>query len=339
MKDTASLLSYELRTLKKNIEKSGDPLGFKKIYWTGWTNGQNVRDPDKNLFFTGRMYQMLPYIRQTTQMLPMIQPLISKWPGRHLIDIGNKLAGELVIRKKAVASKDFNLRCNNIVKGIFRAIRNLGEDAGYLFEKEPYTGVLLYDLGLTKQVTPHIKQVASFFESSGIEKIITLDPHSTFMLKEIYPELVPGFNIQVKNYIEILSDSETKINTPGKAGLPDNFVIHDSCYMSRELGIVKDIRTILDKLNLVYYESSNSGRDTACCGGPVEYAFPRLSQNIAESRIKELREKSRNILVTCPICYLNFSNHENSQDVRIWDLGEVLYHCNKESQPQEMTHA
>ncbi|MFW5944876.1 MAG: heterodisulfide reductase-related iron-sulfur binding cluster [Bacteroidota bacterium] len=326
MKNTANFLNYELKTLKKNIEVSGDPLGFKKIYWTDWTKDLEIPEPGKSLFFTGRMYQMLPYIRQTTQMLPLIQPLVSKWPTRHLIDFGNKLAGELLIRKKAAVDEEFNSRCNNIVKGIFYSLQNLGEKVGYLFEKEPYTGVLLYDLGLVKQVTPHVKQVASFFVSQGFEKIITLDPHSTFMLKEIYPELAQDFNIQVKNYIEILANREPGINISSRENIPDNFVIHDSCYMSRELGIIENIRTILDKLNLKYYESQNCGRDTACCGGPVEYAFPGLSHNIAKSRIKELREKSRNILVTCPICYLNFVNHESSQDVRIWDLGEVLYH-------------
>ncbi len=325
MKNAASLLSYELKTLKKNIDISGDPLGFKSIYWTDWTRGRDVRRPGRNLFFTGRMYQMLPYVQQTTQMIPLIQPWVSKGPVRHLIDFGNELAGEPLIRTKAAFNRPFKTRCADVIRGIFSALQNQGENPGYLFEDEPYTGVLLYDLGLTTQISPHVERVASLFISRGIETIVTLDPHSTFMLRKVYPELVRNFNVQVKNYIEVLAEKALDGGFSAGTDLPDSFVIHDSCYMTRELGIIEGTRTVLDKLGLGYLESPNSRRDTACCGGPVEYAFPRLSQGIAESRIKELRKKSRNILVNCPICFLNFVNHEKTQDVRIWDLGEVLY--------------
>lgn len=325
MKNTEGLLSYELKTLGQNIDQSGDPLGFKKPYWTDWCREEAFSRTKKNLLFTGRMYQMLPYIMQTTQMVPFIKPLVSKKTLRPLVDIGNRVAGEPVIRWKAGFHRQFKQRCEHVLQGVAGALKSQGKKFSYLFEEEPYSGVLLYDLGLVEQVEPHIRKVSSLFARYGVERIVTLDPHSTFMLRSVYPEIIGDLNFEVKHYAEILAEEDFSIDSAYRSDLPGKVVIHDSCIMTRELAIEQEPRTVLDKLDIRFEESSSYGRDTACCGGPVEYAFPKLSQNIARARVKELREISSDIVVNCPICYLNFVHHEQDLGVRIWDLGELLH--------------
>jgi len=78
-------------------------------------------------------------------------------------------------------------------------------------------------------------------------------------------------------------------------------------------------------MGIKLFEPENSGLDTACCGGPVEYAFPDLSSQISSLRMKELKNVNSNVLVTCPICLINLCKYERKSGVKVWDMGEILY--------------
>ena len=45
------------------------------------------------------------------------------------------------------------------------------------------------------------------FKKNGVEKIITVDPHTTHTLRTVFPEFVKGFDIEVKSYLEVLAES------------------------------------------------------------------------------------------------------------------------------------
>jgi Fe-S oxidoreductase len=95
--------------------------------------------------------------------------------------------------------------------------------------------------------------------------------------------------------------------------------------MSRDLGIIEPPRIILKQLGLHVVEAANNRLNTACCGGPVEYAFSELSEQISRIRIRELALLSSNIVVTCPICLINFMKYEREFGIRVWDIGEILF--------------
>ncbi|MCK5723688.1 MAG: hypothetical protein KAI84_14235, partial [Gammaproteobacteria bacterium] len=69
MKRSKTLITQALSTLKGNIERTGDPLGFRHTYWTEWANGLGLPKGGKTVLLTARMYQMLPYVIQTTDMV------------------------------------------------------------------------------------------------------------------------------------------------------------------------------------------------------------------------------------------------------------------------------
>ena len=83
-------------------------------------------------------------------------------------------------------------------------MRATGLDPAYLYESEPYSGVLLYDLGLEEEIAPHVRRVYDLFKRRGIREVITVDPHTTFMLKEIYPAYISHYDIRVRHYLECL---------------------------------------------------------------------------------------------------------------------------------------
>jgi Fe-S oxidoreductase len=165
-----------------------------------------------------------------------------------------------------------------------------------------------------------MQKVASLLESKGVEELITVDPHTTEMFREIFPRYIGGFKVRVRHYLEVLAERAGEISFNVRTGLPSEMVMHDSCVMTRGLDILAPARTIARKAGIEIIDSENSGYDTACCGGPVEYAFPEISLRISESRVQELSSHSRDVLVMCPICLINLAKHESARSIRVWDM-------------------
>ena len=330
MQNSNVLIAQALSTLKGNIERTGDPLGFTRPYWADWADGLDFPRQGNTILMTARMYQMLPFVMQTVALTSSIRPmlgLLSSTVCRKLADIGTRITGETVLRLKAGTAgnaKDIGGRGRRALRGIASAVHRAGAKPAYLHEQDPYSGVLLYDLGLENETVPHMRQVYRLLKENGARQVITTDPHTTFMLREVYPRHIPGFDLYVRHYLEIVAGQIGSVAAPGVNQLPASMVMHDSCVMTRDLGIIEQARQVAAALGITLLEPENTGQNTACCGGPVEYAYAALSAQISRIRIKELAAVSRDILVTCPICLLNLSKYERSDGVRIWDMGELL---------------
>jgi Fe-S oxidoreductase len=333
MQRSKSLISQALSTLKGNMERTGDPLGFKKDYWTGWTEGLNLPREGETVLLTARMYQMLPYVIQATEMVASakpILPLLSIKAFSIMFEKAGSMAGETVLRLKAKGAREVKHKGENALKGIAAALNLAGEHPAYLYEAEPYSGVLLYDLGLEKHIAPHVKKVYQQLKSSGVKRVITVDPHTTFMLREVFPAYISDYDLEVLHYLELLSGKIEDLKTPAEQKLPKEFVMHDSCVMTRDLGIVEQARKVTAEMEITLLEPENTRQDTACCGGPVEYAYADLSGKISNIRIQELADVCRNIIVTCPICLINLMKYEKQMGIKVWDMGELLLTACKE---------
>ena len=108
-------------------------------------------------------------------------------------------------------------------------------------------------------------------------------------------------------------------------------MIHDPCVMARNLEMVTQSREVAQAMGLSIIEPENAKKDTACCGGPIEYAFSDMSGKVSSIRIEELKALSGNILVNCPICLLNLAKYEKTPGLKVKDLGQVLYESLNES--------
>lgn len=327
MQHSKILISQALATLKDNMDRTGDPLGFKKSYWTGWAHGKNMPRRGATVLLTARMYQMLPYVIQETELVDSARPLLpllSVKAFAKMAAMGNAMAGETIVRLKARSAKDIQIKGDTALAGILSALRRAGQEPAYLYENEPYSGVLLYDLGLEAEIAPHVRKVYQQLKNRGVRQVITVDPHTTYMLREVYPKYILNYDLQVKHYLEYLAESTENVTDPKPSELPDDFILHDSCVMTRDLDIIEQARQVTQRLGIKLLEPENNRQNTACCGGPVEYAYGDLSCKISKIRIQELAAVSKNIVVTCPICLINFSKYEKELGIRVWDMGELL---------------
>jgi len=330
MRNSKVLISQALKTIQGNLERTGDPLGLKAPYWTQWSDDLNLADHGSPLLFTARMYQMLPYVVQTTEMAAKAQPLVPMLSVKlfsKMAEYAGALAGDPVIRLGARREGEIKRRTESALTGIVAALRKAGIDPAYLFDKEPYSGVLLYDLGMEEAVAPIARDVYHTLKSSGSQTILTVDPHTTFMLRQIYPRYVSDFNLVVRHYLDVLAGAGNIFPETRPAGVPEKIVLHDSCVMTRDLGIIEPLRILLSRIGIEVVEPENCGINTGCCGGPIEYAYADLSRSISCIRARELAVNCRDVLVACPICLINLMKQEKELGIRVWDMGEILNRC------------
>jgi len=58
------------------------------------------------------------------------------------------------------------------------------------------------------------RRVAGVLRKHGVREVITLDPHTTTMLRTVYPKLVEGYDVRVRSYLEVLASAGCRWASP-----------------------------------------------------------------------------------------------------------------------------
>ena len=61
----------------------------------------------------------------------------------------------------------------------------------------------------------HAKRVHAVFKKHGVKTVITIDPHTTNMLRSVYPRVLQGYDVQVRSYLEVLAEKEQIMRKEG----------------------------------------------------------------------------------------------------------------------------
>ena len=324
MKGSRRLIAQALDSLKGNMERTGDPMGFKNDYWTAWAEGMGLARNGDAVLMTSRMYQMLPYVMKMTEMISKAKPIQEIEGMGKILSMGHRIAGEALIRWKAKGDTEITERGVRALRGAVSGLKAVGVTPGYLFEEDHYSGALLYDLGLSRYAQHQLTKAYETFKKSGAKEVIVTDPHTLLMLREVAPQLVGDSGIPARHYLELLAERKDRLK-PVAPALRRKYVMHDPCMMARSLGIVDQVRGVGASLGITVIEPENTKQNTMCCGGPIEYAFPELSRGVSGLRIRELAKISTDILVACPVCLMNLYRYEKEMGLRVRDMGEVLY--------------
>jgi Fe-S oxidoreductase len=209
----------------------------------------------------------------------------------------------------------YNERLRNIV----RLLRAAGVEFGYLYEKDLYPGTLAYDEGLTQGFVAHARRVAKTLRESGAKRLITVDPHTTNILRSVYPKVVDGFDLNVRSYLEVLAERTLTATDP----LHESVTMHDSCVYARYEGVVEQPRLLLTRGGVEIVEPELSGSMTFCCGGPLETLFPGKSTEIARKRVDQLSACRPNLVTACPLCLANLKRVAPT-GVEVRDISDYL---------------
>ena len=276
-----------------NVKKTKSPFGIPKFMAnTWWKNTTLDRDGDA-LLFTGLMYQFLPYIDKTTHYLERYED--SGWVNYlpYTKYIPKLLSG---VGLALMTSGKEKKRSSQILQNIVKILQKSNVDFGYRPELDDYSGILLYDLGDQEGFVQHAKFVAANLKKAGIKKIITVDPHTTYALKVLYPKYT-GERFEIKTYFELIDITSNNGSR--------RVTLHDPCFYGRYLELSDVPQKVLGKLDIECVNVRNSGEFTNCCGGPAESISPKLSKEVLDRRVEELQSTGLPIIAMCPICLGN----------------------------------
>ena len=290
-----------INLIAANVRKSRNPFGIPNSQINTWWREAPgfTRRPGDALLLTGLMYQSIPYIEATTRYLERLEG--SRWADYLRFGPLSRYIPSFVVGRgfACLTSKAEKKQFNGILVSICRLLTQSAVDFFYHPEMDFYSGILLYDLGDQEGFVEHAKFVARTLKLHGVQKIITVDPHTTYALKELYPKYT-GVSFDVQPYFALLRPHEVSRGN----GRPP-VAIHDPCFYGRYLKVSEGPRQLLTGLGLKYADVRNCGEFTSCCGGPAESVSPALNREILDRRVAELKASGAPVVTFCPICLAN----------------------------------
>jgi Fe-S oxidoreductase len=306
-----------LGILSDNLRKRGSVLPLSKSAATGWAKGLNIPRGGKIVLYTGLMYQLIPSIDALASQMALFEnSSITQFFG--LGRFVNQFIN-LSVFMALTASKEMKQENDQVLRNISGLLKKAGVEFGYLYDRELYSGALVYDGGMDESFGAHARRVFEVFRKNGVHCVITVDPHTTSILRDIYPKFVPDFDLEVKNYMEVLAEK----NLPVMQEQNKELVIHHSCVYARYAGMIEQPRALLKNAGVMAKEPELTGRSTYCCGGPIESLFPGKAHEIAANRVSQLRKNGEDIVTMCPICLVNLRKAAG-ESCHISDISNTL---------------
>ena len=306
-----------------NLRTRKSVFPIKTSSATKWARGLGIPRGGRTVIYTGHMYQLVPYINASVANLERFE---DSFLGQFvfLARYVNRLFS--VSRLMAIPSKADIVEYNQIVRNIASLLIEAGVEFGYLYESELYAGALAYDMGANDVFEKHARNVYAVLKDNGVDNVITVDPHTTHMLRSVYATIIKGYDIRVKSYLEVLAERDMEPVCMVDADV----VIHDSCVYARHENVVEEPRRLLEKAGYRIKEPKDSRDLTHCCGGPIESLYPKTATQIGERRVKQLRDaKGQTVTLMCPICLATLKKAARPE-VEIVDIANLLVkaYCN-----------
>lgn len=289
-------LSLVHDVLYKNLINDYVPFPIDRSVCSRWA--VNLPRSGPTIIYTSYMYQLGSVFKSYAKLL-------SKFSGVGFASRFASLGGLIVKPKKEELD-----RASAILNNIVTLLGSSGVKVAYLYDKEPYSGAILLELGLLDEFEEYGRKVLGLFESQGIERVITVDPHTTNALLRMKASLKS--DLDVVSYLQLIHPAHGE----------GTFVMHDSCLYSRYLGLEPIVRSTLcgAGITLIDDRAVTAPDTSTCCGAPVEAVYEQLSEDIAKERAAKLVSVYKDILVACPLCYQNLSPYADS----IRDIAEVI---------------
>jgi hypothetical protein len=310
--DVLGILTDNLKKRKGVV-----PLSGKKI--AAWAQGMDIPVGGETVLYTGQMYQLIPAINtMAAQMARFENSWITGFFGT------GRILNKAINLSWFMSHSDPREQkaYNGLLRNVAFLLKTAGVEFGYLYEQELYSGALLYDQGVEDMAAEQARRVYALMRKSGVKRTITVDPHTTNMLRTVYPTIINKYDLEVKSYLEVLAERD-----PDPARRLDlDLVIHDSCVYARHEMMVEEPRKLLRKAGVRLHEPELSGRLTHCCGGPLESLFPSKSHEIAKKRAEQLASCGDRVATMCPICMANLKRAAGPR-LGVCDISEYLVHA------------
>jgi len=199
----------------------------------------------------------------------------------------------------------FDTRGQELARSVAKMLQQAGISFGILSGEEASDGNDVHEMGETPLFEELAKKNIEIFKQKGVQKIITLSPHSLHAIKNHYPAL--GGSYQVVHYTQLLAFSLDGLKFQSK-GSNQRITFHDPCYLGRRNWDYQSPRMLLKALpDMQVIEMDRNQKNAFCCGGGGGNLFTDLLSAEADSpgrvRVREAAETGADVLaVACPQC-------------------------------------
>lgn len=301
---------------------SSNPFNADNSICSEWARGLDIPRKRDTVLYTGCLYQLMAYSTPLVEIYSLLTPGLVAIAAEGLRRYPKAVSP--LLRVFVARDESYYRYALDSLRSVALLLKRSGVDFGYLYEDDIYSGVYLHEIGFIEEFIEHAKRVYEVFKRNRVKRIITVDPHTTDVLKNIYPQYIEGFDLEVIHYSELVNEESIWKGSASGGGGP-LYTVHDPCYIVRRLNLYRGIRALLKHVRV--RDPPRSGENTFCCGGPIEGVSPELSISIAIERLRELKDTGASkVVVSCPICYLNLSRASRrlSADIEIIDLPQLL---------------
>jgi Fe-S oxidoreductase len=217
-----------------------------------------------------------------------------------------------------------------------RAARALGElllgagiSFGILGPAEECDGNEIRILGESRIFQTLRDRNTALFQKAGVNKIITLSPHSYNVFRNEYPD---GF--EVFHYTRILRELIEEGRLKPESELNMKVTYHDPCFLGRHAGEYEAPREILKAIPGVdLIEMERNRENSFCCGGGSGNFYTDFfgggENSPSRIRVREACKTGANILaVACPTCAVMLSEAIKDEGIEekltVKDIAEIV---------------
>ena len=200
-------------------------------------------------------------------------------------------------------------RMQRIGQATARVLQQAGENFGILGAMEKDSGHEVRRFGEETLFMALREHNTEAIKASGVQRIVTNDPHAYNALKHDYKDLPP-----VEHISQVIGrgikTGQIALNRVEDASAI--YAYHDPCYLGRHNQIYDDPREVLDAIpGLKRVEMARSRDRSFCCGGGGLMLFyePKEDQRMGAVRVKMAAAAGANVIVTaCPFCMVNIED-------------------------------
>ena len=219
--------------------------------------------------------------------------------------LGKKETAETLYFVDSISS--FDDRMQEIARATVKILDAADADFGILGKAEKDSGHEARRFGEEMLFQDLKDQNTDAILNSGVEKIVTADPHAFNALKKDYRDLPPVEHMS-QTIVRNLKTGNLRLKAvEDKSKI---YVYHDPCYLGRHNELYEDPREAIDAISgLKRVEMEGNCHDRSfCCGGGGLMLFyePEEEQRMGVLRVEMAKAAGAGVIVTaCPFCLVN----------------------------------
>ncbi|SDL95336.1 (Fe-S)-binding protein [Bacillus sp. OK048] len=224
----------------------------------------------------------------------------------------------------------YDKRSQKIVQSFAKIMNVAGIKFAVLGNKERNSGDTSRRMGNEFLFQQLCRENISNFQSHGVKKIVTIDPHAFNTFKNEYPEF--GLEAEVYHHTELIWKWIQEGRIKPVKEVKETIAYHDSCYLGRYNNIYDIPRQILTSIpGMELLEMERNKQDSMCCGagGGMMWIEEKQGKRINVERTEQALSVNPSMIGSnCPYCLTMLSDgtkaKEVEEQVKTMDIAEIV---------------